>query len=306
MSGRSLRPKNKDISYLEVPPDDLNTSFSSSKASSCRNPRSKSDIQNVTKCHSRPSATSLLSHSSKNKSPFELSDLPTLPYFDPIRHPVPLYHAINTLPSSITSCDIIEPNDIMKLFLTDELISIMTHHTNLYAEAKAAGVAQGTRDWRPIVPGELRVWIGMIIYMGIFSGKSSSIREFWVKDGLHPAHDTSRFMSETRFEQIKRYFHISHPDAPKTSPQGERLWHHKVDPILDQLRESSQSYRIPSSNLTIDEAMIRCTGRSADTVKMPNKPIELGFKFHCLANRDYIIDFIPTSNTSKLDPVPSV
>ena len=52
--------------------------------------------------------------------------------------------------------------------------------------------------------------------------------------------------------------------------------------------------------------MIRCTGRSADTVKMPNKPIELGFKFHCLANRGYIIDFVPTSNTSKLDPVPSV
>lgn len=92
--------------------------------------------------------------------------------------------------------------------------------------------------------------------MGIFSGKSSSIRESWVKDGLHPAHDTSRFMSQARFDQIKRYFHISHPGAPKTSPQGKRLWHHKVDPILDQLRESSQSYRIPSSNLTIDEAMI--------------------------------------------------
>jgi len=39
---------------------------------------------------------------------------------------------------------------------------------------------------------------------------------------------------------------------------------------------------------------------------MPNKPIELAFKFYCLANRGYIIDFIPTSNTSKLDPVPSV
>ena len=37
-----------------------------------------------------------------------------------------------------------------------------------------------------------------------------------------------------------------------------------------------------------------------------NKPTELGFKFHCLANCDYIIHFIPTSNTSKLDPVPAV
>ncbi|RPA98281.1 hypothetical protein L873DRAFT_1579108, partial [Choiromyces venosus 120613-1] len=39
---------------------------------------------------------------------------------------------------------------------------------------------------------------------------------------------------------------------------------------------------------------------------MPNKPIELGFKFHCLANHVYIWDFHPTSNQTGLDPVPTI
>lgn len=223
MSQRSLRPKETAISYLEVPPDDPNTSFHKSKSPSAQKLRGKSDTRKIINDHSSLSSASLPSISSKNKSSFELADLPNLPYFHPIQHLVPLHDARNTLPLSITSSDIIEPNDIIKLFLTDELISIMTHNTNLYVEAKSAGVAPGMRDWQPVAQEELRIWIGMIIYMGIFSGKSSSIREFWVKDGLHPAHDTSRFMSQTRFEQIKRYFHVSDPDAPKISPQGKRL-----------------------------------------------------------------------------------
>ena len=52
--------------------------------------------------------------------------------------------------------------------------------------------------------------------------------------------------------------------------------------------------------------MILCTGRSIDTYKMPNKPIELGYKFHCLAKWGYIVDFLPTLSKSGLHPIPSI
>ena len=39
---------------------------------------------------------------------------------------------------------------------------------------------------------------------------------------------------------------------------------------------------------------------------MPSKPIEQGFKFHCLADHGYIWDFLPTSNQAGPDPVPSI
>ena len=112
-------------------------------------------------------------------------------------------------------------------------------------------------------------------------------------------------MSQTRFEEIKRYFHVSPLDSPKVLPCGRRLWHGKVDLLLTQLREASQKYRTPQSNITIDEAMIRFMGRSVDICKMPSKPIEIGYKFHCLADHGYVWDFWPQSGTKDgYDPLP--
>jgi len=51
--------------------------------------------------------------------------------------------------------------------------------------------------------------------------------------------------------------------------------------------------------------MIRATGQSPDAYKMPSKPIEQGFKFHCLADHGYIWDFHPTSHQACPDPVVS-
>lgn len=120
-----------------------------------------------------------------------------------------------------------------------------------------------------------------------------SVSDYWRRehDPLWPRHDFCDYMSQTRFEEIKRYFHISEIDAPKVGDGGKRLSHSKVDPLLIQLRQSSQVYRIPESNVTIDGAMMRFLGRSIDTCKMSGKPIEIGYKFHCLADHGYVWDF---------------
>jgi len=185
----------------------------------------------------------------------------------------------------------------------------MSSNTNLYAQIKRSEALPGVggRDWHDVTPSELWIWIGIIIYMGLFSGKSMAAREFWLHIQHHPTHDISKFISQTRFEQIKRFFHLSNPEEDQAErSSGHRLWHQKVDPRLNQLRLSSQGYLLPSSNVTIDAAMILCTGRSIDTYNMPNKPIKLGYKFHFLANRGYIVDFLPTSSKSGLDLIPSI
>ena len=81
--------------------------------------------------------------------------------------------------------------------------------------------------------------------------------------------------------------------------------HSTVDVILEQLRKCSQSYHMPSTHISLDECMMRATGWSPATYKMPTKPIKQGFKFRCLADHSYIWDFHPTSNQVGLDPVPS-
>ena len=51
--------------------------------------------------------------------------------------------------------------------------------------------------------------------------------------------------------------------------------------------------------------MIKATGQSPDTYKMPRKPIKQEFKFHCLADHGYIWDCHSTTNQTGPDTVPS-
>ena len=159
----------------------------------------------------------------------------------------------------------------------------MTCNTNAYAALKTSEHLQGGgRKWKEVSTPELSIWLGIVVHMGVHN--SPAVRDYWRQDGLNPAHPISVHMGQTRFEEIKRYFHLSPPDRPKETPLGRRLWHSKVDEVLDQLRESSQRNRVPSSHIAVDECMMRATGRSPDTYKMPSKPVERGFKFHCLAD----------------------
>jgi hypothetical protein len=63
------------------------------------------------------------------------------------------------------------------------------------------------------------------------------------------------------------------------------------------LRRALKALYVPSSNVAIDEAMVRSYGRSSYTFKMPNKPISQGFKLFVLADHGYVYYFYPASRT---------
>jgi hypothetical protein len=85
--------------------------------------------------------------------------------------------------------------------------------------------------------------------------------------------------------------------APELLPL---VWWSKVEPVFRQVREASVLYYTPSSNVSIDECMIRCFGRSSHTYKMPDKPIPQGYKLFALADHGYIWKFLPASRTKGL------
>jgi hypothetical protein len=202
------------------------------------------------------------------------------PAFHPIIHKVPSHKAFNKLPAALQRLKEIKPEAVFRLFLTNSLLEAITQHTNEHAAIKrGADPPAGGRAWWDVTPEEVGVWIGIVMYMGVH--QSPAIADYWKHDDQTPLHPIRTHMSQTRFEQIKRYLHIESPSVPKekkdpSTGKVTRFWHSKVDPILAQLRESSQHYRTPSTNVAIDEAMIRSTGRSQDTYKMPSKPIEQG------------------------------
>ena len=110
-----------------------------------------------------------------------------------------------------------------------------------------------------------------------------------------------------RYENLRRYLYISPPNAPTNldaaqaaseHPQScqrdlEDLesWWWKLEPMLSIFRDACQLYLIPRTNGAIDEIMVRFFGRSADTCKMPNKPIKQGYKIFALAANGYVWHF---------------
>ena len=59
----------------------------------------------------------------------------------------------------------------------------------------------------------------------------------------------------------------------------ERTTHKRVSELI---RRACQQTYTPSSDITIDEAMVAFKGRSKDTIKIKNKPIDTDYKLWCI------------------------
>jgi hypothetical protein len=89
-------------------------------------------------------------------------------------------------------------------------------------------------------------------------------------------------MGQTRFEEIKRWFHLSPPQT-----LARRRFFDKLEPLSSHLQERFQQFVIPATEVSIDEMMVRFTGRSHHTLRMPNKPIPEGYKIFALCEHGY-------------------
>lgn len=63
---------------------------------------------------------------------------------------------------------------IFFLFFTSDILNIIISNTNKYTISK---LSEGKRLWQNLILLELRIFIAMLIYMGIF--KLSSIKDYW-------------------------------------------------------------------------------------------------------------------------------
>ena len=253
------------------------------------------------------------SQSKKQQAEKLLRDIPKLKSveYDPLN--------VDFHPASLNLPDTIDPDDplsLFNLFVDGSMCKIITQNSNQYASNKGA-TRPSSRDWTATDDNEIRVLLGILIYMGVC--REPNIERYWsTRNGTE--HTCIRqSMSLRRFEQLKRYLHISeqppfphypyvpHPDDRELMPENEvhydpdhisRIWWHKVEPLLARFKTASQAYYKPSSNISIDELMVRCYGRSAHTFKMPSKPISKGYKVFSLADHGYIWDFIPASRVN--------
>lgn len=156
------------------------------------------------------------------------------------------------------------PFDYFSLFFTHDLFQTITTNTNRYANIQRLHIVEeGTREWTDLLVEELYVFLGAIIYMGVH--KEPQVPMYWNTDfNKGPLHPIPNHIPLRRFDQIKRYCHISCPEYDKKKGYylpSNKIWWYKVEPLASSLQASFQQYYSPSSKVSIDELIVQCFGR---------------------------------------------
>ena len=135
--------------------------------------------------------------------------------------------------------------------------------------------------------------------MGIH--KQNQVQDYWQMDKRLPKHPmVYNAMCLNRFEQLQRFIHVSDPDKEGSAHTKVRLQlqilfcnklanNIQVEPLSTHMLKQTTSYWNPGTDVAVDEAMTRFTGRSSDIVTIPNKPIATGFKIWVLAQMGYCL-----------------
>jgi hypothetical protein len=101
-------------------------------------------------------------------------------------------------------------HDYFTLLFPSNLYDIIVQNTNKYAAIQRLKQEERQREWVDLLPEELRVFLGAVIYMGVYDAPYTA--NYWntdIKKG--PLYTIPNYMSLNRWQQIKRYLHISCP-----------------------------------------------------------------------------------------------
>ena len=95
-------------------------------------------------------------------------------------------------------------------------------------------------------------------------------------------------MSRTRFWQLWSNLHVV--DNAQITSRGLTS---KIKPVLDVLERTFFLNYCPGQELSVDEAMIKYKGHARGKVKMPKKPVKIGFKvwYCCCSCCGYLCTF---------------
>ena len=194
------------------------------------------------------------------------------------------------IPNGITTgtCTLI-PADFFFLFFTPNVFLGIKQQTNTY---RAQTQERRTRHVKAVVMGELYIFLGLMIAMGVIVIPNR--KAYW-RDTSHPIWrwpDFNFWMTRTRFDEINMMLHVNDNllAKPHADPARDKL--HKVRPIITQLEQTFKLYFRLGCHISVDEAMLPFKGRTSLKQYMPKKPVKWGFKLFMLCDKSgYVHSF---------------
>ena len=220
------------------------------------------------------------------------------------------------------------PATMTDLFLPDAFLDEIAKTSSAYAKKNVS-----KRKYAPIKRKDVLNFLGVYQYMGLVDLPAKE--DYFANDGNWPNHPLLSGLSLNWFKYMFRNLHLTETevldieeplidtdnaecgveeDAEEADVSGEELedcnierdvdevWYAKAKKMLDQLVKVSKKICLhPSFALAIDEMMKRFKGRSAQTLRIKNKPIKEGYKFFsiCCALTGFVYDIIPDGQLEK-------
>jgi hypothetical protein len=127
------------------------------------------------------------------------------------------------IPSTVDRAD---PLALFDLFIPPRIYATIAENTNLYAITKNAPTsrsATSSRFWTPTTDNEIRVLFGILFYIGVH--KEPNYKIYWESPKHNgPIHALNKHMSLNRYENLRRYLHMSPPmpiDTQKSTESQE-------------------------------------------------------------------------------------
>ena len=154
---------------------------------------------------------------------------------------------------------------------TDDVWDMIVTETNRYYDQQAASKPnKHNRKWDTVTKDEMDAFIGIMIHMEIVKLPSMTI--YWSTDNLVHQESVSSVMTQTRFFQIWRYFHLGDnaKSLPREDPGFDKIY--RVRQFLDIIVENAKRLYRLDKDVSIDETMVPHKGCLSFKQYIKNNP----------------------------------
>ncbi|XP_033730112.1 piggyBac transposable element-derived protein 4-like [Pecten maximus] len=183
------------------------------------------------------------------------------------------------------------PIDYFHIFFNENQFSAIARHTNNYARWRLETENRGDPKWPDTNSAEIKAFIGINVLMGIQYMPETDM--YWSSDDYLGNIGVKNVMPCNRFQKLSQYFHVS--DRENEPVRGHENYDklYKVRETIDHVSKTFLDRYRHSCNISVDEAMVKYTGRLSFRQYMPAKPIKCGIKIwmRCDAETAYLSRF---------------
>lgn len=164
------------------------------------------------------------------------------------------------------------PFDAFSIFVTEDIIRTIVDCTNIEGNIQI-------QNWSPTDANEIRCFFGLLLLIGVYKGKNSSISELWSKSDGRPIFNSA--MPRDRFYMLLRCIRFDIRANRNTLDKFAPI-RNIFERIVTKFRSSFQA----GANVTVDEQLVTFRGRCAFKMYLPSKPGKYGMKLWALVDSD--------------------